>query len=530
MSVLPTIQFARFLSLLAGGFMVYANAQTTEKKSIDTSSEQSGIAVVRELNGDSGAKDLKWDLRLPRDTEISSALIADKKGARISGDFIARRQIIESGDSLTNIIFLIDTSDSRRREADIQASREIIGQLVRQAQPHHRFGLGILGENLQMICKVGTGVSEISEALGKKENFPNQSKTYIYRSIVGAIKELPEVGTGRSAIVVLSDGIAEDGGDVAYTIEDVLGHAKAKDVAIITIALERLPEFEKQALALAGLSNKTLAPFIHLKSPAYRIGTDVQGRLLKHLDSGGWVSVPKSAYIVGATVSIKALDRDFSAELIANNIVTEAVAPGENDIKNAKSPEGDGGAKEGAKIQPPADVIEEKEKVENGNNKAVAPKIFGMERSQAFRVLAAVIVLVLILIAVYAYLIIRKRKSADVEYSNEAVKPAAPLVPAQRRQTGAFLEDVQNPDTTYLILSSAVRVGRGVDNDIRLANDSVSKHHAELIRTSDDRFLVQDLSSGNGVFLNGNRIDSGEIRNGDLIEFGEVHLRFINKP
>ena len=77
-------------------------------------------------------------------------------------------------------------------------------------------------------------------------------------------------------------------------------------------------------------------------------------------------------------------------------------------------------------------------------------------------------------------------------------------------------------------------LGRGVENDVRVADDSVSTSHATLLMKGDDWFLV-DLRSSNGTHVDGHRI-SGEraVVRGSTIRLGAVELTFtptaIRKP
>ena len=64
-------------------------------------------------------------------------------------------------------------------------------------------------------------------------------------------------------------------------------------------------------------------------------------------------------------------------------------------------------------------------------------------------------------------------------------------------------------------------VGRRHDNDLRIKETYISGYHAELVRSTDGTYLLSDLGSSNGTFLNGRRIDGKEaIKNGDFIKFG----------
>ncbi len=90
----------------------------------------------------------------------------------------------------------------------------------------------------------------------------------------------------------------------------------------------------------------------------------------------------------------------------------------------------------------------------------------------------------------------------------------------------AYLSAPDGFGTKYIINKTAVRIGRGKDNDICLLNDSISLHHAEIHRRRDGTFYIVDLSSSNGVYVNFRKVNQNEIKNGDEIELGEVKLIF----
>jgi adenylate cyclase len=69
-------------------------------------------------------------------------------------------------------------------------------------------------------------------------------------------------------------------------------------------------------------------------------------------------------------------------------------------------------------------------------------------------------------------------------------------------------------------------LGRHSENNIEVSDRSVSKFHAQILRTPDDYWIVQDLGSRNGTYLDGRRIDKGSLRHGSDIVFGTVRFRF----
>src|ERR1700733_1072841 len=72
---------------------------------------------------------------------------------------------------------------------------------------------------------------------------------------------------------------------------------------------------------------------------------------------------------------------------------------------------------------------------------------------------------------------------------------------------------------------SEISVGRVQGNDLMLPKGNVSKHHARLL-LRDGRFIVTDLRSTNGTYVNGRKISQATIvREGDKIYIGDFVLR-----
>jgi tetratricopeptide (TPR) repeat protein len=70
-------------------------------------------------------------------------------------------------------------------------------------------------------------------------------------------------------------------------------------------------------------------------------------------------------------------------------------------------------------------------------------------------------------------------------------------------------------------------VGRTGENDIILNHKSISRHHAKIVREG-TRYVILDLESANGVRVGGVEGDRIELQSGDIIELGEVRLRFLS--
>jgi hypothetical protein len=114
------------------------------------------------------------------------------------------------------------------------------------------------------------------------------------------------------------------------------------------------------------------------------------------------------------------------------------------------------------------------------------------------------------------------------------------LVVDERLHTGAFqivgrmVEGVGGSGAGSLVLpngdrfsltESVITVGRHPECNLVLADPNVSRNHAE-IRPKGDRFEVVDLGSTNGTRINGVRIDSQLLQDGDELSFGNTRMHF----
>jgi hypothetical protein len=71
-------------------------------------------------------------------------------------------------------------------------------------------------------------------------------------------------------------------------------------------------------------------------------------------------------------------------------------------------------------------------------------------------------------------------------------------------------------------------IGRSPDCEIFLDDVTVSRKHAVLTQR-DGKFVIEDLGSLNGTFLNRHRIESAELNDGDELQIGKYRLMFLLK-
>jgi pSer/pThr/pTyr-binding forkhead associated (FHA) protein len=77
----------------------------------------------------------------------------------------------------------------------------------------------------------------------------------------------------------------------------------------------------------------------------------------------------------------------------------------------------------------------------------------------------------------------------------------------------------------HLVYKDEVKIGRSPDNDIAIENLAVSRHHASLRKVS-DHYVVEDMNSANGTYVNGVRVTKTEVLDKDVITIGKHKLHF----
>ncbi|HET6614020.1 MAG TPA: GGDEF domain-containing protein [Kofleriaceae bacterium] len=71
-------------------------------------------------------------------------------------------------------------------------------------------------------------------------------------------------------------------------------------------------------------------------------------------------------------------------------------------------------------------------------------------------------------------------------------------------------------------------VGRDGVADLVIVSDAVSRRHARLSRDGKGRWLVDDLDSTNGTYVNEERVGREVLRDGDQLRFGDTIFKFLS--
>jgi ABC-type multidrug transport system ATPase subunit len=113
--------------------------------------------------------------------------------------------------------------------------------------------------------------------------------------------------------------------------------------------------------------------------------------------------------------------------------------------------------------------------------------------------------------------------------------PPAPLADPPTAMTPRIGGDASNLATSMMKIlrpgkvgadaPGAIKIGRANDNDIVIPEVLASRHHATLIPTPGGT-EIQDNRSINGTFVNGVRVDSALLKDGDVVTIGNIDLIF----
>ncbi len=97
------------------------------------------------------------------------------------------------------------------------------------------------------------------------------------------------------------------------------------------------------------------------------------------------------------------------------------------------------------------------------------------------------------------------------------------LMPVSMEAKPYVLQMVQGPGAPkdYELFTEEMVLGRASDADIPINSTDLSRRHVKLKKAM-GQFSIEDLGSRNGVYLNGLRVHSAVLHEGDNVQLGTV--------
>jgi pSer/pThr/pTyr-binding forkhead associated (FHA) protein len=78
----------------------------------------------------------------------------------------------------------------------------------------------------------------------------------------------------------------------------------------------------------------------------------------------------------------------------------------------------------------------------------------------------------------------------------------------------------EGQEETRLLKGEEILIGRKSDADLVLNNPYVSRHHAKLVKAAQG-YVIVDLDSTHGTFVNGQQVTQHELQSGDRMALGK---------
>jgi hypothetical protein len=397
--------------------------------------------------------------------------------------------------SVTAVLFLVDTS-ALGVAGGAGIIRQDIEALVEQASPHIRFGLGAFDSELRLIVPVGEPRAAVREALEGLQ--PTSRATELYRNALEAIRTLAGISADRRALVLVSDGAAEDR---AYFHQDVTRAAEGTGIVVNGMGYSQGASRSVALQTLRRLSEETGGVFL-AQDASGRIPKESLGRPLGVLESGGTARLDFTA--AGATGITAPPHVELTVETSRGALSTvAALGRGADPQAGAPRPQPAPG---------PASPLTPRD---GGVSGPTAADESGSGHTPALWLLLAALGAG----GAYAW-----RQSGRRRLAGRSATTGEP-------QLHGYLLFRDHPEREHCVISqSTLRIGRQNDNDLVLDDTSVSRHHAEIRIGRDATPALVDLDSLNGVYVNDRQVKSARLQDGDAIEIGDVRLLFTRSP
>lgn len=397
------------------------------------------------------------------------------------------RQAYPWNSARTEFLLLVDTSDPGRAPV-LAANVAQVTALARNLRSHQRARLARFDKELEVLAAQGSG-ADVAGAAGRLH--AGGMTTELYRNLLRAVGMLAGIEADRRYIILFSDGQAED---TAYFHGDVVEAARAAGIGIISLGFPRSVARSVALQSLRRLSEETGSLYLE---------ADLAGNLPAGFEQAVLGSADDGARVM---FTLPGVGADGGGDATGTLLFQRGTRQIRHEIPIRTRAAAAKAAPVATTAAPPA------------FRPAPAPA----PRTDAwiwYGVPALLLLLVLLALATLVLLYRQPRRAPGADTGAQAHLP----------RPFAYLISQTSHPKRFPIAGAIWRIGRSRENELVLDDISISRRHAEIQRGTDGHFTVLDRGSRNGVYVNGQQVRLHVLQEGDMIEIGDMVLRFTEQ-
>lgn len=396
--------------------------------------------------------------------------------------------------AVSALLLLIDSSDPRRSES-IKSQAAHIEEIVNRLPHHTLIGIARFDTELHLLAPLGSSKEKIIQQA--RSIRAEGRTTELYRSTLEAINILKQTTADVKSILMMSDGLAEDH---AYFHRDVVRSAIQNSINFYAIGYADSISGSVALQTLRRLSEDTGGAYIAARPAYYDLQQQDIDKILNSLNSLGSYDIDLSAAIAADLTGRRQLQLSLQTPSAQILIPVPITLPDKVEVQPV--------VEEVASPQPTVVIERVRE----------SPQTVGT----TYRALLLLSLLLAVSIIVLLWRLRPRSKDGSLpRHQDKAQDKEAPAI--------AWLEilDGEQRMRRYPIHSFSTKIGRYRENDITLPDSAISRYHAEIYLNSTGQFSIKDLGSKNGIQVNNQEVKTHELQNNDVIEIGDIRLRFV---
>ena len=414
-------------------------------------------------------------------------------------------------------LFLIDRSNPKRAKT-VQKNINFARAIVENARDNQQFGIATFASDLRIVVSLGERNANLDRRLGDIE--ADGLATEFFAAAIEGVKLLQASNADRRALVIMSDGKAED---TAYSRADLISAARKAGIVIYGLGFAEKATETPDLQILKRLAEDTNGPF-HSVVGENDISSAFRENFTAYLESGGSIEADISDVFGEALF-------DLNIELRNGDVINHTQTLFVKDEIIVEEPEV-------VVLSWIAEIYTHFDSIAPGASEWAE---LNQTAAIALLFLTPLLLLGLLIIVLMrrangdindvnedAQEVEQEEENADDEPKTIAISTESfPNEGLDLKPVLGWFEMLDNQDEKFEIKEMSIKIGRHSDNDYKLNNDSVHRHHAHFHFTSDMKAVITDLDTVNGVLVNDVRVSQHNLASEDVIQLGEVRFRFF---